>query len=177
MTAPAPAPPAPAPAPTASPDGPQPGVPLSLTLSAAPPAPGATSTISKFTNTTRGALSESRNINNQELVKLLRSTQDNGGSTSTLLFVSLSSTQLGDAPPDDGDGDAAGALTVVPVKHRAGRGDYAPPGGSPIFADPAGAATGTDPSAGATVSRPAASTMTISLRACRCRGPGTPPRH
>ena len=85
--APAPAPPAPAPGPATSPAGPQPGVPLSLILSAAPPASGAASAVSAFTtNTTRGALGQSRTINNQELVELLRSTQDNGDSTSTLLL-------------------------------------------------------------------------------------------
>ena len=63
-TAATPAPPAPAPTPAGAPAGPQSGVPLSLTLSVAPPAPGAASAISAFTNTTRGALGESRTINN-----------------------------------------------------------------------------------------------------------------
>ena len=89
IAAPAPAPSAPAPALTAGPTDPQPGVPLSLTLSAAPPAPGTASAVSAFTNTKLGALGESRTINNQELVELLRSTQDNGDGTSTLLFVTL----------------------------------------------------------------------------------------
>ena len=53
-------------------------------------APALASAVSAFTNTTRGALGESRTINNQELAELLRSTQDNGDGTSTLLFVTLS---------------------------------------------------------------------------------------
>ena len=136
---------------------------------------GEASAISAFTNITRGALGESRTINNQELVELLRSTQDNGDGTSTLLFVTLSNTGPGGTPPDNDDGDAAGILADVPVEHWAGRGDPVPPAGSPMFADPAGAAPATNPAAEATTSRPAAPTMT-SPRACWWRGPGTPPR-
>ena len=68
--------------------------------------------------------------------------------------------QPGDAPPGNGDDDAAGALADVPAEHRAGRGDPAPPAVSPMFVAPAGAATGMDPAAGAAASRPAAATMT-----------------
>ena len=100
-----------------------------------------------------------RTINNQELVELLRSTQDNGDGTSTLLFVTLSTTQPRGSPRDGDGGDGAGTLADVPVEHRAGQGDPVPPAGILMFADPAGAAPGTNPAAGAASPRPAPTTM------------------
>ena len=108
--APAPPPPAPSPAPAAAPSA---GVPLSLTLSAPPPAngSGAASAVSAFTNTTRGVAGGSRTISNQELVELLRSTQDNGDGTSTLLFATIAvGDPDGSAPADDTGGTALAAV-------------------------------------------------------------------